>query len=236
MKPRDPALAERVAAKFQAFREALAASHEPANAASQRQRARRRRRSVVPDGAQPQGLIAPEGYAPTWEALQAEGLNIRLERSGKSAAERITRDHRQRVRQVAALLTSLPNDGEHERRKGWELVRRARSTLPAAERARAKFMNAARSFRETATGYAPYAVDETERIAVSVALQVMTSPDIEDLFNRIARPTRRPGHVDQGLRRFRDDTVRPNGAFPDDVTAELVAASLGVFRVGPKHK
>ncbi len=232
MKPRDPALVERVTAKIQALRAALASTND--ETAPPRRRIRPRRDSVVPEEHRPQSLIAPEGRTPTWDALQAEGLSIRLERKAKDDPESIKRDHRRQVRRAAPIVASLPDVGEHERRKAWELGRRAKSTLPAAQLTRRKFTATARAFREAAGRYAPYAVDAPEQEAVSLVLQFMTIPMIETLFADLdARPVRRPGYVDQGLRRFRIDTVRPRGAFADDATAERVAASLGVFPVGP---
>jgi hypothetical protein len=169
-----------------------------------------------------------EGVYPSWDALFANGLPLRLAR-GETEAE-----HEARVRLAWPIVKRLRNDGKHERRKAWELIRRAYSRLPEATTRREELTDAAQALGAAASAYARFAADENDQEAVRLVRDFLADPIVAGVLEALARPRPRPGHRDPGLRKFRVDTVAPRGGFRADAEAEAVAAACGVLRVGPR--
>ena len=100
---------------------------------------------------------------------------------------------------------------------------------PSVNARREAVVTTGRAFLAALAAYAPDAVypEDQHRVGRLAALAPHVATDV----NGLARAPRRP---EAALRIFREDSVTPHGAFPDDATAEAVAAACGVLRVGPR--
>jgi hypothetical protein len=202
----------------------------------------RRPRFVRPPKATPpeSPILDEDRDPPTWEALFAWGLRLRLARRKGRSARVVTSEHRRRAKRAASLVAPLPGEGRHARRKAGELVLRAWSTLPVAERTRLAMVAAVRQLQRALSDYARHAVDSDDRTAVTLFSILMNHPDAESAITKLEnRPKRRQGFVDQGLRKFiKDMTEDPDRrGFPGGVAAAKdVAAACGVDPVGPRRR
>jgi hypothetical protein len=160
-----------------------------------------------------------------------------LQRRGDTPEASVSRKHRQAVKVAARTVRALPNEGREVRKKSWELLRRAWSTLPEADVRRRALVEAAREFQRAADSLAEYVIlQDAEDLGLLRA--VIRDRNLQAAIDRLDRPPRRPGYVEQGRRRFIDDLTTMPAGFPNDAhRAAILVDALGVRAVGrqPKH-